>query len=113
MKPVNSKKSPSRNSTTTRAALPANNLPWSVKKTGKFRAALVAWFRREGRDYPWRRTHDPYAILVSEVMLQQTQIATVLGRGYYTRWMEQFPDVHSLAVATEGQFLKAWEGLGY
>ncbi len=92
---------------------PANSLPWSAGKTGKFRAALVAWFRRDGRDYPWRRTSDPYAVLVSEVMLQQTQIATVLGRGYYTRWMEQFPDVKSLAAATESDILKAWEGLGY
>ncbi len=85
----------------------------TTEETGKFRAALVAWFRREGRDYPWRRTHDPYAILVSEVMLQQTQIATVLGRGYYVRWLEQFPDVCTLAAATEQQILKAWEGLGY
>jgi len=79
----------------------------------RFREALVAWFRREGRDYPWRRTRDPYAVLVSEVMLQQTQIATVLGRGYYARWMEQFPDVQTLAAAREEQILKAWEGLGY
>lgn len=79
----------------------------------RFQAALVAWFRREGRDYPWRRTPDPYAVLVSEVMLQQTQIATVLGRGYYTRWMEQFPDVRALAAASEAEILKAWEGLGY
>ena len=85
----------------------------TTEETGKFRAALAAWFRREGRDYPWRRTHDPYAILVSEVMLQQTQIATVLGRGYYVRWMEQFPDVRTLAAATEQEILKAWEGLGY
>jgi A/G-specific adenine glycosylase len=49
-----------------------------------FRRALVAWFAANGRDYPWRRTDDPYHILVSEVMLQQTQIATVLGRGFYT-----------------------------
>lgn len=79
----------------------------------QFRAALVAWFRREARDYPWRRTHDPYAVLVSEVMLQQTQIATVLGRGYFVRWMEQFPDVTTLAGAREEEILKAWEGLGY
>lgn len=76
-------------------------------------AALTAWFAREGRDYPWRQTQDPYAILVSEVMLQQTQIATVLGRGYYARWMAQFPDVQTLAAASEPEILKAWEGLGY
>ncbi len=97
----------------TRGAPPANSLPWSAAEARKFRAVLVAWFRREGRDYPWRRTRDPYAILVSEVMLQQTQIATVLGRHYYTRWMKQFPDVTSLAAAAEGEILKAWEGLGY
>lgn len=76
-------------------------------------AALVAWFRKSGRDYPWRRTRDPYAILVSEVMLQQTQISTVLDRGYYARWLERFPDFETLASAREDEVLKAWEGLGY
>lgn len=75
--------------------------------------ALVAWFREHGRDYPWRRTRDAYAILVSEVMLQQTQIATVLDRGYYTRWLALFPDFQTLAAASEESVLKAWEGLGY
>jgi A/G-specific adenine glycosylase len=107
MKSVNSRKSRSR------SAPPPSSLTWTANAVKKFRAALVAWFRREGRDYPWRRTHDPYAVLVSEVMLQQTQIATVLGRGYYARWMEQFPDVQTLAGAREDQILKAWEGLGY
>lgn len=79
----------------------------------EFRAAIVGWFEREGRDYPWRRTTDPYAILVSELMLQQTQVATVLGRGFYERWMKQFPDVATLAEAGEDEILKAWEGLGY
>lgn len=74
---------------------------------------LVAWFRKHGRDYPWRRTRDAYAILVSEIMLQQTQIVTVLGRGYYSRWLERFPDFQTLASASEEQILKAWEGLGY
>lgn len=76
-------------------------------------SALVAWFHIHGRDYPWRRTRDPYAILVSEVMLQQTQIPTVLDRGYYARWLAQFPDFATLAAAAEDQVLKAWEGLGY
>ncbi len=75
--------------------------------------ALELWFDKEGLDYPWRRTHDPYAILVSELMLQQTQIATVLGRGYYARWMERFPDVATLAAALEHEVLRTWEGLGY
>lgn len=78
-----------------------------------FRRALVDWFCAEGRDYPWRRTSDPYAILVSEAMLQQTQIATVLGRGYYERWMRAVPDWESLAAASEVEVLKLWEGLGY
>ncbi len=76
-------------------------------------SALVAWFHNHGRDYPWRRTRDPYAILISEVMLQQTQIPTVLDRGYYARWLAQFPDFATLAAAGEEQVLKAWEGLGY
>lgn len=78
-----------------------------------FRLALRGWFEKHGKDYPWRRTSDPYAVLVSEVMLQQTQIATVLGRGFYTRFLERFPDVATLAAAEDDVLLKAWEGLGY
>ncbi len=78
-----------------------------------FREALAIWFSRTGKDYPWRRTREPYAILISEVMLQQTQITTVLGRGFYTRFLETFPGVESLAVAEDERLLKAWEGLGY
>lgn len=80
---------------------------------GAVAQALEAWFAREGRDYPWRQTTDPYAILVSEMMLQQTQIGTVLDRGYYARWMERFPDVQTLAAASEEEVLRTWEGLGY
>ena len=69
------------------------------------------WFARHGRDLPWRRTRDPYAILVSEFMLQQTQVATVLD--YYRRWLERFPTVIVLADALEADVLRAWEGLGY
>ncbi|OAI56297.1 hypothetical protein AYO49_04555 [Verrucomicrobiaceae bacterium SCGC AG-212-N21] len=76
-------------------------------------SALESWFDRHARDYPWRRTTDPYAILVSEMMLQQTQIATVLDRGYYARWMERFPDARTLAAASEHEVLRTWEGLGY
>jgi A/G-specific adenine glycosylase len=79
----------------------------------KFRKALANWFMRVGKDYPWRRTHEPYPILVSEMMLQQTQIATVLGKSYYTRFLEKFPDLESLARADDESLLKAWEGLGY
>jgi A/G-specific adenine glycosylase len=79
----------------------------------KFREHLARWFKRHGKDYPWRRTHDAYDVLVSEVMLQQTQIATVLGKGYYKRFIDTFPDVMTLAAADDASLLKAWEGLGY
>ncbi len=75
--------------------------------------ALDAWFMTNGKDYPWRQTTDPYSILVSEMMLQQTQITTVLERGYYYRWMEKFPDVATLAAADVSEVLRTWEGLGY
>lgn len=86
---------------------------WLPDQIKGFQQALVEWFAREGKDYPWRRTTDPYAILVSEVMLQQTTLAMVLERGHYTRWMKAFPDVATLAAAPEEQVLTYWEGLGY
>ena len=76
-----------------------------------FQSALVEWFKVHGRDLPWRRTHDPYAVLVSEFMLQQTQVATVID--YYHRWLERFPTVESLPTADEPEVLRMWEGLGY
>lgn len=76
-----------------------------------FSQALVHWFRENGKDYPWRRTTDPWAILVSEIMLQQTTIPTVLGR--YEAWMQQFPTPAALAEADEATALRSWEGLGY
>jgi A/G-specific adenine glycosylase len=88
-------------------------LPLDAGKILELRAALTGWYEREARDYPWRRTRDPYAVLVSEVMLQQTRVATVLGRGYYERWMEEFPSVVELAEAPEDRVLRLWEGLGY
>jgi A/G-specific adenine glycosylase len=72
---------------------------------------LLEWYAECGRDLPWRRTHDPYAIWVSEVMLQQTQVKTVLP--YFDRWMARFPDVAALAAASEQDILDAWQGLGY
>lgn len=72
---------------------------------------LVSWFQRCGKDYPWRRTTDPWAILVSEVMLQQTTIPTVLAR--YEAWLRLFPTPADLARATEEEALRSWEGLGY
>ena len=78
-----------------------------------FQSAFIKWFVENGAVYPWRETKDPYAILVSELMLQQTRITTVLERGYFNRWMSLFPDWKSLATAEESEILKAWEGLGY
>jgi A/G-specific adenine glycosylase len=72
---------------------------------------LLAWYRRHRRDLPWRRTRDPYAVWVSEVMLQQTQVATVLP--YFERWMQRFPSVCALAAASDHDVLREWEGLGY
>ena len=73
--------------------------------------AVLAWYDAHGRDLPWRRTRDPYAILVSEVMAQQTQIARVLER--YDRWLARWPTAHSLAEATVAEVLTEWSGLGY
>jgi A/G-specific adenine glycosylase len=74
-------------------------------------AALLAWYDRNKRDLPWRRTSDPYAVWVSEIMLQQTQVATVIP--YWHRWMERFPTVEALAAAEEQDVLSLWQGLGY
>jgi A/G-specific adenine glycosylase len=82
-----------------------------MRNDDRFRFTLLAWFRKNGRDLPWRQTRDPYAILVSEFMLQQTQVAMVLP--YYERWLRRFPDFPTLAKATESQVLHAWQGLGY
>ncbi len=72
---------------------------------------ILTWYDRHQRDLPWRRTADPYAIWVSEIMLQQTQVATVIP--YYERFLRQFPTVQKLARARQQTVLKAWEGLGY
>ena len=73
--------------------------------------ALLAWFAEHGRDLPWRRTRDPYAILVSEVMLQQTQVDRVVPR--YLAWLERWPTVDALAAAAAGDVIREWQGLGY
>jgi A/G-specific adenine glycosylase len=73
--------------------------------------ALLAWYRGNARDLPWRRTKDPYAIWVSEIMLQQTRVATVIP--YYERFLQKFPTPLALATAKEEEVLKLWEGLGY
>ena len=72
---------------------------------------LLEWFRGNARDLPWRRTEDPYPIWVSEIMLQQTRVAAVLG--YYARFLTAFPSVEALANAPEDRLMKLWEGLGY
>ncbi|MGJ8677296.1 MAG: A/G-specific adenine glycosylase [Akkermansiaceae bacterium] len=97
--------------------MPAKRHP--LKNTRAFQQALIKWFDQEGKTYPWRETEDPWAILVSEIMLQQTQVATVLGSnpsgkgGHYMRFMSLYPDPKAMAQASEQEILKAWEGLGY
>jgi A/G-specific adenine glycosylase len=73
--------------------------------------ALLAWYSQEGRDLPWRRMRDPYAILVSEVMLQQTQVGRVGPR--YEAWLRRWPSVEALAAAPLADVIRAWQGLGY
>jgi len=85
-----------------------------VKSPGTVRAfqrSLLRWHRRHGRDLPWRGTRNPYAILVSEFMLQQTQVATAIP--YYNAWLRRFPNFASLACASENEVLRSWQGLGY
>jgi A/G-specific adenine glycosylase len=74
-------------------------------------AALLPWFSAHHRDLPWRRTRDPYAVWVSEIMLQQTQVKTVIP--YWERWVAELPGIADLAAAPEERVLKLWEGLGY
>lgn len=74
-------------------------------------SALLDWFEQHRRDLPWRHTRDPYAIMVSEIMLQQTQVDRVLP--YWREWMERWPDVHALAAAPVADVIRAWKGLGY
>ena len=75
------------------------------------KSALLAWFAENGRALPWRRTNDPYAILVSEVMLQQTQVERVVPR--YEAWLERWPTAAALAAASPADVIRAWQGLGY
>jgi A/G-specific adenine glycosylase len=74
-------------------------------------AKLLAWFDEHGRDLPWRRTRDPYAVLISEVMLQQTQVARVVPR--YLAWLERWPTADALAAAPLADVIREWQGLGY
>ncbi len=86
-------------------------MPLQPKELAQIREALLSWYSRYKRDLPWRRTKDPYCILVSEVMLQQTQVERV--RQYYQKFLERFPTLEALARAQLDEVLKAWEGLGY
>jgi A/G-specific adenine glycosylase len=76
-----------------------------------FRKRILAWYRRHGRDLPWRRTRDPYEILVSEVMLQQTQVDRVLPK--YHEWLDRYPTFAALAAAPESEVVRTWYPLGY
>ena len=80
-------------------------------RKNQFQATLTNWYHQNGRVLPWRQTRDPYAILVSEIMLQQTQVATVIP--YYNEWLRRFPDFAALARSSESDILHAWQGLGY
>src|SRR5688500_18766134 len=77
----------------------------------RFRRRLLTWYRANGRDLPWRRTGDPYHILVSEVMLQQTQVDRVLPK--YHEWLKKFPSLQALASADQDDVTETWRPLGY
>jgi A/G-specific adenine glycosylase len=83
----------------------------TAESLANLRRDLLAWYERNRRDLPWRRTNDPYAIWISETMLQQTRVAAVIP--FYERFMAQFPNVNALANASESELLSAWAGLGY
>jgi len=90
--------------------MPAPSLPTPPARQ-RFRRRLLAWYRANGRDLPWRRTSDPYHILVSEVMLQQTQVDRVLPK--YHEWLERYPSLSVLATADERDVTNTWRPLGY
>lgn len=92
-------------------AAPLSATPPLPRAPHALRDQLAAWYRANARDLPWRRTRDPYAIMVSEFMLQQTQVATVIP--FYERWLTRFPDFATLAAAGDAEVLALWQGLGY
>ena len=85
--------------------------PLPLQRRKKFQAYIFAWWKTHRRDLPWRHTHDPYKILVSEVMLQQTQVSRVLPK--YKEFIEKYPTANSLARASTSDVLKIWKGMGY
>lgn len=84
---------------------------WTPERTQTFQATFIAWYEKEKRNLPWRVNQDPYRIWISEIMLQQTRVDTVID--YYYRFMDWFPTIQDLAEAPDEKLLKAWEGLGY
>ncbi len=90
--------------------MPPKSTPRDARHA-EFRRRLLRWFRRHGRDLPWRQTRDPYRVLVSEFMLQQTQVSRV--EAYYHRFLERYPTIQSLADAPARAVRESWEGLGY
>lgn len=84
---------------------------WNDDKLHAFQEDFIVWYEKEKRNLPWRVNLDPYRIWISEIMLQQTRVDTVID--YYYRFMEWFPTIQDLADAPEDKLLKAWEGLGY
>ena len=91
--------------------MPDKSRPWVAGDAREFRRRLLRWFRRHGRDLPWRRTRDPYRVAVSEFMLQQTQVSRV--EGFYQAFLGRFPTIQQLAEAPPAAVREAWEGLGY
>ena len=91
--------------------MPPKSTPEHAAQTRRFSHRLLSWFRRHGRDLPWRRTRDPYRIVVSEFMLQQTQVARV--EQFYPRFLKHFPTIRALADAQPARVREAWDGLGY
>jgi A/G-specific adenine glycosylase len=83
----------------------------ALTRAPEFRRRLLRWFRRHGRDLPWRRTRNPYHVIVSEFMLQQTQVSRVAG--YYDRFLERYPSIETLASAPASMVRESWDGLGY
>src|SRR4051794_36453771 len=92
------------------APMRAPRLPRAVARAPEFRRRLLRWFRRHGRDLPWRRTRDAYHVLVSEFMLQQTQVSRV--EAYYHRFLARWPSIHDLAAASPHAVRETWAGLG-
>jgi A/G-specific adenine glycosylase len=94
-----------------RKSTPARQFARAIPEVAAFRRRLLRWFRRHGRDLPWRRTRDPYRVLVSEFMLQQTQVSRV--EAYYHRFLVRYPTLETLARAEPAMVRESWNGLGY